>query len=104
MGISRIKNRVVYLFLALFVSMQIAGLHVLAHIDNDDDHGIAHCVVCDYTIAGNQTPILSPEIVQFDTAQVVFATKKEAVGEFYFAYSDTGVPHHLFCRPPPTRL
>lgn len=102
MGISRTKNRIVYLFLALFVSMQVTGLHVLTHMDDDD--GIVHCALCDYTIVNNQTPLLSPDTQEFNLGQVVFITKKETTREFHFIYCDTAIPNHLFSRPPPAYL
>lgn len=102
MGISRIKCSITYLFLALFVSMQVAGLHVLTHIDEND--GIVHCTLCDYTIVNNQTPLLPPDTQEFNLEQVVFVIKKEATGEFHFVYCDTALPNHLFSRPPPVYL
>ena len=60
---SRLKNSITYLFLVLFLSMKMAGLHVLSHSD-DNEHAIS-CTICDHAITNNLTPVLAAEIQDF---------------------------------------
>lgn len=101
---ARLKNSVTYLFLVLFFSMKMAGLHALVHADHDKDHAI-HCLICDQAIAHNLTPALTPEPQDFSIENIkVVAQKEFAISIYNFVVSSTLTKDQLFSRPPPFLL
>ncbi len=99
MRISRIKNSVTFFFVALFLTMKIAGLHVLLHTD-DKDHTI-HCVICDHTITNNLTPIISSDLQSVTIENTEFIVQREVIKNYSFIISSTITSDQLFSRPPP---
>lgn len=101
MRFSHLKHYLTYLFLALFILMKVTGLHAMA----DDDHKdkIVHCALCDFVATSNNTPILSPDVIEFNTENTKL-TKRNITGEYHFIYCTSGIPNHLFSRPPPVFL
>lgn len=98
----KLKNSITYLFLVLFLSMKIAGLHVLLHTD-DKDHAI-HCSVCDHAISNNLTPTLTPHLEDFTFENLLFTTRRESVKNYDFIAVSNLASGQLFSRPPPSKL
>lgn len=99
----RLKNTITSLFLVLFLSMKMAGLHVLYHTDDKDD--VPHCTVCDHAIVNNLIPLLSPDLPNFTIENTEFITSR---GENSIDYNciilGKIVSGQLFSRPPPFLL
>ncbi|WP_146746624.1 hypothetical protein [Sinomicrobium soli] len=89
-----------YLLLALFLSMKVAGLHALSHLHGDDS--AKDCVICDYAVTPNYTPVIlsGPDME-------VIPAREEMIpaGHFEtydFIYTASICPDQLFSRPPPS--
>lgn len=93
------KNIVVFVLLLLFISMKSIGLHVLTH---DDDHNHSdYCLVCDYAITHNFTPVL-PTSEQTITFHCLFIPSEiGTVAGYHFIHNTSDIPNYLFSRPPP---
>jgi len=102
MKLSRIKYSITYLFLALFLTMKMAGLHVLIHA-NDEDHAV-HCAICDHTLTHNVTPALTPNLLDFAIKNTEPIVQKEIIKGFSFVSSSTIATNQLYSRPPPFLL
>lgn len=99
---SQWKNRITYLFLALFISMKIAGLHAVLHTDiNNDDHHALHCIICDRVNSHNLTPVLPPDLQDLIIDNKELAVAKEITDNYSFIISTAIPANQLFCRPPP---
>ncbi|MEZ4970592.1 MAG: hypothetical protein R2814_13240 [Flavobacteriaceae bacterium] len=98
----RLKNSITYLFLALFLSMKMVGLHVLSHTD-DKDHAI-HCTICDHAISNNLTPALAPELQDFTITNTEPIFQNGIIENYHFIISNTIATDQLFSRPPPSLL
>lgn len=98
----RLKNSITYLLLVLFISMKMAGLHVLSHTD-DKDHAI-HCTICDHAITHNLTPALSPDPQDFAIENTEQLVQREITENYNFSISSTIASDQLFSRPPPFLL
>jgi len=98
----RLKISITYLFLALFLSMKMVGLHVLSHT-NDNDHAL-HCTICDHVIAHNLTPAITPDLQDFTLETVDFFVWEEVSKNYNFIISSTIASDQLFSRPPPSLL
>ncbi|WP_111307873.1 hypothetical protein [Confluentibacter sediminis] len=99
----RLKHSITYLLLVVFISMKMAGLHVLSHTD-DKDHAL-HCVVCDQAITHNFTPALTPDSQEFVIGETTaYLVKKEISKSYGFIISNTLAANQLFSRPPPSLL
>ena len=100
MKTSQIKNNITYLFLVLFLSMKLVGLHALSHM-NDKDHALS-CTICDHIISHNLTPVISQDIEDYSIATIDFFVQKEIDNKYHFIASNTIESDQLFSRPPPS--
>ncbi|WP_159021366.1 hypothetical protein [Formosa sp. L2A11] len=82
--------------------MKLVGLHALSHID-DDDHDL-HCVICQHTATQNLTPVLAPDLHNYDLEVPVFIVEKELTKNYSFSISNSLDIHQLFSRPPPSLI
>ncbi len=98
----RLKNSITYLLLVLFISMKMAGLHVLSHT-NDKDHAV-HCTICDHAITNNLTPALTPDSQDFIIENTEPIVQSEITENYSFIISSTIATDQLFSRPPPFLL
>ena len=99
MKFSRLKNSITYLFLVLFLSMKMAGLHALSHTD-DKEHSL-YCAVCDNAIVNNLTPIISSDGPDLEFKNIEFFIQKEVITNYKSIISKNTFPRELFSRPPP---
>ncbi|SFB90323.1 hypothetical protein SAMN04489722_101221 [Algibacter lectus] len=102
MKTSRIKNSITYSLLVLFLTMKMAGIHALLHID-DKDHA-PHCVICDHTTANNLTPAITPNLQDFKIENTEPIVQREIIKNYNFIISCTIATDQLFSRPPPFLL
>ena len=102
MKTSRIKNNITYSLLVLFLTMKMAGIHALLHID-DKDHA-PHCVICDHTTANNLTPTITPNLQDFKIENTEPIVQREIIKNYNFIISSTIATDQLFSRPPPFLL
>ena len=98
----KLKNSITYLFLVLFLSMKIAGLHALLHAD-DKDH-VIHCTVCDHAITNNLTPTLTPHLEDFTIKNLLFTPRIKNIKNYNFVIVSNLASGQLFSRPPPSIL
>ncbi|WP_335967082.1 hypothetical protein [Galbibacter sp. PAP.153] len=94
-----LKHSITYLFLALFLTVKLAGLHVILHSD-DKDH-LAHCIVCDHAIANEHTPVLPAQTQEITFENIEVFVERPIIQGHYFHYCSQGIPNQLFSRPPP---
>lgn len=99
MKLNHIKNSITYLFLVLFLSMKMAGLHALSHSDDDKEHAI--CVICDNVIVHNLTPTLTPDLIDYEIKNIELFIQKEITINYKSVISNNTIPRELFSRPPP---
>lgn len=97
-----LKSSIAYLFLVLFLSMKMTGLHVLSHSDDKDQ--ALHCAVCDHAMAHNLTPALAPDLQVFAIENTESVVRKEVKENYEFIVSSSIAPDQLFSRPPPVVL
>ena len=102
---SLLKNSVTYLFLILFLSMKLVGLHALSHNhDLDESDHALHCVICDHATAINLTPALTPEPQEFSFEIKEYVFTQDLRKYYNYIHSNTITSNELFCRPPPSLL
>lgn len=102
MKIGRLKNTVTYLLLVLFISMKMAGLHALAHADDNSNHDhVIHCLICDQALINNLTPVLATDIQDFDIENTEAIVQQQISDSYSTLVSRTISKDQLFCRPPP---
>tara|TARA_R110002049_G_scaffold3514_2_gene26324 strand:+ start:3763 stop:4071 length:309 start_codon:yes stop_codon:yes gene_type:complete len=99
---SRLKNTISIFFLALFLSMKMAGLHVLAHTD-DKEHAL-HCYICDHAVSHNLTPAISADTPEYRIENPESIPQIEKSVDYDFVVSNTIDADQLFSRPPPSLL
>lgn len=98
MKIGDLKNYITYIFIVIFLSLKVAGLHVLTH--NDD--GIEHCEVCDLVSITNFTPAAVNDNSQnYVSSTFELYTQKNVISHYSFIYSSDVHITNLFSRPPP---
>lgn len=99
MGKSYIKNSISFFFLALFLTLKIAGLHSFAHL-GEGDHP-KQCDVCDMVVASQCFPIAAfqAEEIAFDHTE--FDVLKELPVVYSFVPVNKISVNLLFSRPPP---
>lgn len=102
MKTSRIKKSITFLFLTLFLSMKMVGLHELSHT-NDKDYAL-HCAICDHAITNNLTPIITSDLQDFEIENIEVAVCKKIATTYQFLASNTIASNQLFSRPPPFLL
>ncbi len=102
MKVSSIKHSITYLFLALFLTMKMAGIHALSHAD-DKEHAL-HCVICDHAITHNLTPALTPNLQDYTIENNEPVVQKEITKQYSFVTTKTIASNQLFSRPPPSLL
>lgn len=100
---SQVKNSITFLFLILFLSMKMIGLHALTHEEEDKDHAI-HCTICDNAIIQNLTPALTPDSQDFSIENTEFVINRSIIKQYSFITSNTIASSQLFSRPPPFLL
>ena len=103
MKFSITKNSITFLFLALFISMKMAGVHAFFHTDEEDDHATT-CVVCEYTIAHNLTPILYTPVQEYKIEPLELHVYKQVFVYHHFNVTSSIAVNQLFSRPPPFLL
>lgn len=94
-----LKNSITFLFLVLFLSMKIAGLHVLSHAEDKDD--AIHCSVCDHAITHNLTPVLTSDSHTFAIEYAEFIFQNKVTENYNFTSLNNFPSSELFSRPPP---
>ncbi|MCK0148070.1 hypothetical protein MWU78_20660 [Arenibacter sp. F26102] len=99
---SRLKNSISILLLALFISMKMAGLHVLSHTD-DKEHAL-HCYICDNAVSHNLSPAISADIPEYGIKNTESILQIEKSENYAFVVSSTIARDQLFSRPPPSLL
>ncbi len=100
MKIGQLKNYITYIFIAIFLSLKVAGLHALTHNDDDDDT-VEHCEVCDIVTIFNFTPIINDTTPNYIDNNYEFCFQSKAISHYNFVYSTTTNITSLFSRPPP---
>lgn len=102
MKIGRLRNTVTYLLLVLFISMKMAGLHALAHADDNSNHDHAiHCLICDQALLNNLTPVLATDIQDFGIENTEAIVQQEISDNYSALMARAISKDQLFCRPPP---
>lgn len=97
---NRLIHSIAYFFLALFLTTELAGLHVLSH-DDDKDYP-DHCAICHNIAADHQVPAVLSDSHEPLTKIVEFVLQKE-IGVDYDAHIPSVTSLNLpFSRPPPT--
>lgn len=102
MKTNRIKNNISIVFLVIFLSMKLTGLHAFTHTD-DKDH-VSNCDICDYTITHNTTPTLIPNLQEFSIKIFEVIIQKETLKNYSFIVSKTIALKQQLSRPPPFSL
>lgn len=102
MKIGRLKESIAYIFLALFLLMKMAGLHVLTHQYDQDQ--IVHCTVCHQVKISNHTPVLLSDAPDSTSHNLKSGHRPEIVRERNLLIDNTPTPDQLFSRPPPFSL
>lgn len=98
MKIEGLKNYITYIFIVIFLSLKVAGLHLLTH----DDDGIEHCEICDLVSITNFTPAAVSDNTQSNVCSTFeFYTQKNVIRHYNFVYSSDIHITNLFSRPPP---
>ncbi|UTD14589.1 hypothetical protein HER15_03465 [Tenacibaculum mesophilum] len=97
-----LKNSVTYLFLVLFLSVKMTGIHVLMHTD-DMDHAV-HCTMCDHSITHDLTPALTPNFQNLIIDKFEIIVQKSIIKNYRFTATSNFVLYQLFSRPPPFLL
>lgn len=96
---NRLKNSITCLLLVIFISMKMAGLHTLSHID--DTSPSLGCTTCDYIISHNLTPTLLLNIIDYTFEAIKYSLQIKKSGNYNFLISNTIAANQLFSRPPP---
>ncbi|MCK0160006.1 hypothetical protein [Allomuricauda sp. F6463D] len=96
---SYLKHSIVFFFLAIFLMMKMAGLHVLAH-SGDEDH-YAHCIVSDYVVKSQHTPQISSTGFDFAVLILEPVPQEQNSKEYEFLSDGVLAIGQLFSRPPP---
>ncbi|SIS81547.1 hypothetical protein SAMN05421766_104117 [Zobellia uliginosa] len=97
-----VKHISSYFLLVLFLSVKMAGLHVLSHSE-DKDHAV-YCTVCDLTTAHNLVPAIAPDVADFKVDNFEEIPLQGSDTIYTFVVSGTLDSDQLFSRPPPFRL
>lgn len=97
-----LKHSISYFLLVFFLSVKMAGLHVLSHSD-DKDHAL-HCAICDHTTAHNLVPAIAPDLPDFTLNRFEDVYLQEPNTLYTFVGSGTLDSNQLFSRPPPSTL
>lgn len=97
MKIGHLKNYIAFIFVAIFLFLKVAGLHVLTH----DDDNIEHCDVCDLVTATNFTPIIGDTAQNQIEGNFEFCLQANTINDYNFVYRATTNIDCLFSRPPP---
>ncbi|MDO6739425.1 hypothetical protein [Wenyingzhuangia sp. 2_MG-2023] len=100
MKFSTIKNSITFLFLFLFLSVKMAGLHAFFHADEQDDDTTT-CLVCEHTVVHNLTPILDTSIQEYKIEQQELYLYNDVIGCNNFIVLSSIPVNQLFSRPPP---
>ncbi len=97
-----LKNSITFIFLALFLSAKMVGLHALTHAD-DKDHAI-HCTICDHAIAHELTPVIASDFQEVKIVNPHFFVENDIINHYDFYNCGTITTDQLFSRPPPFLL
>ncbi|WP_179319541.1 hypothetical protein [Winogradskyella helgolandensis] len=93
------KNSITYIFIILFLSIKMVGLHALTH--EDDKSEDIHCAVCDYAVLHNLTPTLTPEPQDFSIENTELEIPRSIIKHYSFITSNAIASNQQFSRPPP---
>jgi len=92
------KNSITYLFIILFLSVKMVGLHALTH---EGDMNDTHCEICDHAVINNSTPIVNLVPQEFIIKNTELIVSKPSIKHNRFINYYTIATDQLFCRPPP---
>lgn len=98
MKIGHLKNYIAYTFVAIFLSLKVAGMHVFTHDDND---AVEHCEVCNLVSTNNLTPIINDTAQDYVGNNYEFCLQRKVISHYHFDYSTATNITSLFSRPPP---
>lgn len=98
MKIGHLKNYIAYIFVAIFLSLKVAGFHAFTHDDNDT---IEHCEVCDIVTATKLVPLINATAQNQIEGNFEFCLQTNTINDYNFVYSETTNIDSLFSRPPP---
>ena len=95
---ARIKHSLSLVFLALFLTTRMGGLHVLTHTDSDlnDD-----CPICHVLTADQQTAVVVLESEDFVPVTFYPVLQKQVLTSGVIIFQGDLHSYHLFSRPPP---
>lgn len=99
MRLGYIKNYIVFMFLAIFFMMKMAGLHSLVHEDDKDHY--AHCVVCDHLLKSHDNPETLLSNTEFTFLAIEPIPQGEILKDYGFLVNGVLTIGQLFSRPPP---
>ena len=98
MKLGYLKQHITYTFIAIFISLKVAGLHVLTHDHNDT---IEHCEVCDIISNNSFTPIINDITQSFISNNYICYLQEKVINYYNFTYITSTNITNLFSRPPP---
>lgn len=96
---NHLKNSIAYLFLVIFISMKMTGLHALTHTDHKDHS--QYCTICLHTVKHSSTPAQTPASLDYTIENNEYITQREINETYTFIASIEIAPDQLFSRPPP---
>ena len=91
------KNSLAWIFIVIFLSLKVAGLHAFAH----DHDSIEHCEVCDLVSTNNFSPLINDITENYIGSILAFCIQAKTIKQYNFVYSATVNVASLFSRPPP---
>ncbi|GFD82691.1 hypothetical protein KUL118_55530 [Tenacibaculum sp. KUL118] len=95
-SLKRFKAHIAFIFLTVFISVKLVGLHALTH----EDSTVEDCSSCEYVIVGNKTPIICLQTITINFT----AVNKPIFNSVFFKitiYFKDFINYSLFSRPPP---
>ncbi|WP_299671962.1 hypothetical protein [uncultured Polaribacter sp.] len=93
-----LKVYISYIFITIFLSLKVAGLHVFTH----DQDGVEHCEVCEFVITTNLNPFIGNGQQEYLKTNPELFIAKEIIKIYDFVYDNTLYTNALFSRPPPS--
>ncbi|CAZ98511.1 hypothetical protein [Zobellia galactanivorans] len=95
-----LKNSITFLFLALFITAKMAGLHVFSHTD-DENHGV-DCAICVHINTNNLTPSITPDSQDLVIENIEYFQPEKITEAYDFVVSSVISADQLLSRPPPS--
>ncbi|UII78326.1 hypothetical protein [Flagellimonas sp. CMM7] len=93
------EQLILFLFVTLFLSSKVAGLHVLTH--DTDDVDVQHCELCDVTSSISFTPLLSTDNEFSSPGNTLFIESKHIKGTELVVFYKKLLENSSLSRPPP---